>query len=90
YAAFLALAQGLGRPEVAGAPAEALAAVSAGAVLFGAMTYIGNGPNFLVRGIAERRGVRMPSFFGYMGFAALVLLPLFGLVTVLFFRPGSP
>lgn len=90
YAAFLALARGLGRPEVAGAPAEVLAAVSAGAVLFGAMTYIGNGPNFLVRGIAERRGVRMPSFFGYMALAALVLLPLFGLVTVLFFRPATP
>lgn len=90
YAAFLALAQGLGRPEVAGAPADVLAAVSAGAVLFGAITYIGNGPNFLVRGIAERQGVKMPSFFGYMGIAALVLLPLFTVVTFLFFRPGAP
>lgn len=87
YAAFFALATGLGRPEVAGAPEAVLRAVSAGAVLFGAMTYIGNGPNFLVRSIAQSRGVAMPSFFGYMGRAALVLLPLFALVTLVFFRP---
>lgn len=87
YAAFLALARGLGLPEVAGAPARILEAISAGAVLFGAMTYIGNGPNFLVRSIAESRGVRMPSFFGYFLRAAAVLLPLFALETFLFFRP---
>lgn len=87
YAAFYALATGLGRPEVAGAPEAVLRAVSAGAVLFGAMTYIGNGPNFLVRSIAQGRGVEMPSFVGYMGRAALVLLPLFALVTFVFFRP---
>jgi Na+/H+ antiporter NhaD/arsenite permease-like protein len=87
YAAFLALARGLGRPEVAGAPAQILEAISAGAVLFGAMTYIGNGPNFLVRSIAESRGVKMPSFFGYFLRAAAVLLPLFVLETFLFFRP---
>lgn len=87
YAAFLALARGLGRPEVAGAPSLVLEALSAGAVLFGALTYIGNGPNFLVRTIAESRGVRMPSFAGYLLFAAAVLLPLFALETFLFFRP---
>ncbi len=87
YAAFAALARGLGRPEVAGIPAPILEAISAGAVFFGAMTYIGNGPNFLVRSIAESRGVRMPSFFGYMFRAAAVLLPLFVLETLLFFRP---
>ena len=87
YAAFAALARGLGRPEVAGIPARVLEAISAGAVLFGAMTYIGNGPNFLVRSIAESRGLRMPSFFGYMLRAAAVLLPLFVLETFVFFRP---
>ena len=87
YAAFLALARGLGLPEVAGVPTRILEAISAGAVLFGAMTYIGNGPNFLVRSIAESRGVRMPSFFGYFLRAAAVLLPLFALETFLFFGP---
>ncbi len=86
YAAFLALARGLGRPEVAAAPAKVLEAISTGAVFFGALTYIGNGPNFLVRSIAVSRGVAMPSFFGYTARAAAVLLPLFALITVLFFR----
>ena len=86
YAAFFALARGLGRPEVAGVPAGVLEAVSAGAVFFGAMTYIGNGPNFMVRSIAVSRGVAMPSFFGYAWRAAAILLPLFLLETVLFFR----
>lgn len=86
YAAFFALARGLGRPEVAGVPAAVLEAISAGAVFFGAMTYIGNGPNFMVRSIAVSRGVAMPSFFGYAWRAAAILLPLFVLETVLFFR----
>jgi Na+/H+ antiporter NhaD/arsenite permease-like protein len=51
----------------------------------GANTYIGNGPNFMVKAIAEERGVTMPSFFGYMLYSGLVLLPLFALVTWLFF-----
>jgi Na+/H+ antiporter NhaD/arsenite permease-like protein len=87
YAACLALARGLGLPEVAGAPATILEAISAGAVLFGAMTYIGNGPNFMVRSIAESRGVKMPSFLGYFLRAVAVLLPLFALESLLFFRP---
>jgi Na+/H+ antiporter NhaD/arsenite permease-like protein len=62
-----------------------LLAISAGAVFMGANTYIGNAPNFMVRAIAEERGVRMPSFFGYMGWSCLILLPLFGLITWLFF-----
>ncbi len=86
YAAFLAVARGLGRPEVAGVPAKILEAISVGAVFFGAMTYIGNGPNFLVRSIAVSRGVAMPSFFGYAARAAAVLLPLFLLLTLIFFR----
>ena len=85
YAAFLALARGLGRPEVAGVPAKVLEAISTGAVFFGALTYIGNGPNFLVRSIAVSHGVAMPSFFGYAARAAAVLLPLFALISFLFF-----
>jgi Na+/H+ antiporter NhaD/arsenite permease-like protein len=65
--------------------ASTLLAISAGAVFMGANTYIGNAPNFMVRAIAEESGVRMPSFFGYMGWSCVFLLPLFGLVTWLFF-----
>jgi Na+/H+ antiporter NhaD/arsenite permease-like protein len=61
-----------------------LSAVSLGAVFMGAMTYIGNGPNFMVKAIAEQRGVRMPSFFGYLGWSCLVLLPTLYLVSRLF------
>ncbi len=52
-----------------------LEAISTGAVYFGAMTYIGNGPNFMVRAIAQQHGVKMPSFFGYLGLACAILLP---------------
>ncbi|MBQ9453927.1 MAG: sodium:proton antiporter [Desulfovibrio sp.] len=62
-----------------------LAAISAGAVFMGANTYIGNAPNFMVRSIAESQGVRMPSFFGYMAWSVGILVPLFGLLTFLFF-----
>jgi Na+/H+ antiporter NhaD/arsenite permease-like protein len=64
---------------------DLLAALSLGAVFMGAMTYIGNGPNFLVKSIAEERGVRMPSFFAYMVTSAVVLLPIFALETLVFF-----
>ncbi|HYH21123.1 MAG TPA: sodium:proton antiporter [Azospirillum sp.] len=63
-----------------------LGAISAGAVFMGANTYIGNAPNFMVKAIAEERGVKMPSFFGYMLWSCGILVPLFGLVTVVFFR----
>jgi Na+/H+ antiporter NhaD/arsenite permease-like protein len=87
YLTFLALGQGLGlAPEVAGVSHGVLAAISLGAVFMGANTYIGNGPNFMVRAIAEERGVKMPSFAGYMLWSGAVLLPIFVLVTVLFFR----
>ncbi len=66
--------------------ATTLAAISAGAVFMGANTYIGNAPNFMVYAIARRAGVRMPSFFGYMLWSGLILLPLFGLITILCFR----
>ncbi len=61
-----------------------LQAISCGAVFMGALTYIGNGPNFMIKAIAEEAGYRTPSFFGYMGYAAAVLLPVFVLVTVVF------
>ncbi|WP_207462443.1 sodium:proton antiporter [Azospirillum sp. SYSU D00513] len=65
--------------------AVTLAAISASAVFMGANTYIGNAPNFMVKAIAEERGVRMPSFFGYMLWSFGILVPLFGVVTLLFF-----
>jgi Na+/H+ antiporter NhaD/arsenite permease-like protein len=64
---------------------EILAAISTGAVFMGANTYIGNGPNFMVKAIAEENGVPMPSFFGYMAYSGGVLVPLFVLVTFVFF-----
>jgi Na+/H+ antiporter NhaD/arsenite permease-like protein len=67
------------------AAALLLAAISCGAVFMGANTYIGNGPNFMVKAIAEENGVRMPSFFGYMAYSIGVLIPIFALVTWLFF-----
>jgi Na+/H+ antiporter NhaD/arsenite permease-like protein len=87
YLTFVAIAQSLGLPaEVAGTTHRVLAAISVGAVFMGANTYIGNGPNFMVRSIAEERGVKMPSFLGYMGYSAAVLLPVFLVITVVFFR----
>ena len=62
-----------------------LTAISAGAVFMGANSYIGNAPNFMVRAIADEMGIRMPSFFGYIGWAAAILLPLFVVLTFLFF-----
>ncbi|MFJ5383129.1 sodium:proton antiporter [Cupriavidus sp. CER94] len=66
--------------------ASTLAAISAGAVFMGANTYIGNAPNLMVKAIAESRGVRMPSFFGYMAWSCAVLVPLFLVMTFLFFH----
>jgi len=66
--------------------APTLAAISAGAVFMGANTYIGNAPNLMVKAIAEDRGVRMPSFFGYMAWSGAVLIPLFILMTFIWFR----
>ena len=70
---------------VAGVPEILLNAICIGSVFFGAMTYIGNGPNFMVKAIAEESGVKMPSFFGYMfRFSLIVLLPVYILVQVIF------
>jgi Na+/H+ antiporter NhaD/arsenite permease-like protein len=74
-----------GSNMVAGIPELLLQAICLGAVFFGAMTYIGNGPNFMVKAIAEENGVNMPSFFGYMfKFSLIVLLPVYILVQLIF------
>lgn len=70
---------------MAGVDVGRLAGVSLGAVFLGAMTYIGNGPNFMVKAIAEQSGVRMPSFFGYLLYSFGVLLPVFAAMSLLFF-----
>jgi Na+/H+ antiporter NhaD/arsenite permease-like protein len=67
-------------------PLALLRAVSLGAVLMGANTYIGNGPNFMVKSIAEEAGVKMPSFFAYLAYTTLVLVPLFVVLTLVFLR----
>jgi Na+/H+ antiporter NhaD/arsenite permease-like protein len=86
YLVFLNLAQGLALPdEVVGVPHAILAAISVGAVFMGANTYIGNAPNFMVKAIAEATRVRMPSFFGYMLYSGGILLPLFAVITWVFF-----
>jgi Na+/H+ antiporter NhaD/arsenite permease-like protein len=78
-AAFLALP-----PETNAA--AIVAAISCGAVFMGANTYIGNGPNFMVKAIAEEYNVRMPGFFGYMAYSVGVLVPILVVVTFMFFR----
>jgi len=76
-----------GDPQVLmNALAPTLAAISAGAVFMGANTYIGNAPNLMVRAIAEDRGVKMPSFFGYMAWSCGILVPLFGIMTLIWFK----
>ncbi|MFU0504293.1 sodium:proton antiporter [Pseudaminobacter sp. NGMCC 1.201702] len=65
--------------------ASTLVAISAGAVFMGALTYIGNAPNFMVYAIAKNQGVNMPSFFGYMAWSGIVLLPTFLLTSLVFF-----
>ena len=84
YLIFFNLAGG-DAAALTGPLATTLVAISAGAVFMGANTYIGNAPNFMVKSIAESRGVRMPSFFGYLGWSLLVLGPIYGLLTLVFF-----
>lgn len=71
---------------IAGVPEPLVAAISLGAVMMGAMTYIGNGPNFMVKTIAEKSGIRMPSFFGYIAYSVAVLLPILFLNSLLFVK----
>jgi Na+/H+ antiporter NhaD/arsenite permease-like protein len=91
YLTFLATAMGsLGIEEAIGMTQNVeaefiLKGISVGAVFMGAMTYIGNGPNFMVKAIAEGSGVKMPSFFGYLMYSSIILLPVFVLVTLIFF-----
>jgi Na+/H+ antiporter NhaD/arsenite permease-like protein len=86
YLTFLSLAQGLGLPpEIEGVPQKMLEAISVGAVFMGANTYIGNGPNFMVKAIADHAGFKTPSFFGYMAYSICILFPLYGLLQWLFF-----
>ncbi len=96
YLAFVASAAGLQGVAPHGAyigtmalnpeAAKLLAAISTGAVFMGANTYIGNAPNFMVKAIAEENGVKMPSFFGYVAYSVGILVPLFALVSLVFFR----
>ena len=86
YVVFFELAGG-DPNQLMGPLAGTLASISMGAVYMGALTYIGNAPNLIVRSIAEERGIGMPNFFAYMLWAGLVLVPLFALLTLL---PISP
>jgi Na+/H+ antiporter NhaD/arsenite permease-like protein len=87
YLVFFEAARSLpsaGMRPVAGVAEPLLAAISLGAVFMGAMTYIGNGPNFMVKAVAEASGVKMPSFFGYLAYSCGILLPILALATLLF------
>jgi Na+/H+ antiporter NhaD/arsenite permease-like protein len=81
---FHSLAKGLGANfglSIAGIPEEILKAICVAAVFFGSMTYIGNGPNFMVKSVAEENNIKMPDFFSYIiKFSLIVLLPVFILV----------
>jgi Na+/H+ antiporter NhaD/arsenite permease-like protein len=85
---FHSLAMGLGQTAgtvVAGISEELLRAISIGAVFFGSMTYIGNGPNFMVKAVAEENNIKMPNFFAYIYlFSLIVLLPVYVIVQLLF------
>jgi Na+/H+ antiporter NhaD/arsenite permease-like protein len=85
YLVFFNLAGG-DAATLMGPLASTLTAISCGAVFMGANTYIGNAPNFMVKAVVEESGIRMPSFFGYMAWSSAVLVPLFILLTLLFFR----
>ena len=83
YLVFFELAGG-DAAELMGPLAGTLAAISMGAVYMGALTYIGNAPNFMIYAIATERGVKMPSFFGYLLWSCAVLMPVFVLITFVF------
>jgi Na+/H+ antiporter NhaD/arsenite permease-like protein len=75
----------IGIPVIAGVQETLLKAISCGAVFMGANTYIGNGPNFMVKSIAESQGYKLPHFFGYMLYSGAVLIPVFLIITLIFF-----
>jgi Na+/H+ antiporter NhaD/arsenite permease-like protein len=87
YLVFFELAGG-DSAALMGPLADTLAAISMGAVFMGALTYIGNAPNFMVYAIASERGVKVPSFFGYMVWSVAVLVPVLVLLSVLRFHRG--
>ena len=85
YLVFFNMA-GLDPANLGAEQVRTLAALSGGAVFFGGLTYIGNAPNMMIRGVAAHRGVRMPGFFTFMLLAACAGVPVFVLLTALFFR----
>ena len=89
YLVFLQMAGALGQAgietSVGSVSQLMLEAISAGAVFMGANTYIGNAPNFMVKSIAEENKIKMPSFFGYMGWSVCILIPVFIIDTFVFF-----
>jgi Na+/H+ antiporter NhaD/arsenite permease-like protein len=87
YLVFFELAGGNAR-ELMGPPAPALAAISMGAVYMGALTYLGNAPNLMIYAIAVERGIKMPSFLGYMMWSSAIMLPVLALVTFVFVVPS--
>ena len=91
YATFFEMAGQVAHPggaDVAGVPELYLVSISLGAVLCGAITYIGNGPNFMVKSVAESDGVEMPSFGGYVGRSMKHLVPVIAAMVLLFIAPG--
>lgn len=91
YLTFFSLAESVSAhlpaaSTIAGVHVDLLRAISCGAVFMGANTYIGNGPNFMVKSIAEEQKVKVPHFFGYMAWSGMILIPSFLIVTLIFFR----
>lgn len=82
----VAVAKGITTNLIVGVPEVYLKAISVGAVFMGANSYIGNGPNFMVKAICEENDIKMPSFFGYMAWSVGILIPLFILITFIFFK----
>lgn len=78
-----------GEPSVAGVYEPYLVAISIGAVTLGALTYIGNGPNFMVKSVAESRGVQMPSFGGYIGWTIRYLIPVLAVMVFITIAEGT-
>ena len=89
YLTFFEMASQLDGPaKVAGVPEAYLVAISLGAVTCGAMTYIGNGPNFMVKSVAEEQGVKMPSFGGYIGWSLRYLAPVLAAMVLVSIAEG--
>lgn len=81
----VAAAQNIAQDLIVGVPQFLLKAISVGCVFMGANTYVGNGPNFMVKAICEENGIEMPSFFGYMAWSVGILIPIFLIITFIFF-----